>query len=113
MAQVTHQRCVLELTADMTSRAIQEHVFAGQWKTGFEVVENLGLLYGLGREIKYHRYRDQGALEKCEKVICKNASLRIHGLVPKRFILTSLKLFVLWQLPHSLPNDLLCTSRIR
>lgn len=51
MAQVTHQRCAFELTADMTSRAIQEHVFPGQWKTGFEVVENFGLLYGLGREI--------------------------------------------------------------
>lgn len=95
MAQVTHQRCALELSSNMTSGAVQEHVFPSQRKTGFEVVENLGLLYGLGREIKYHQYRDQGTLESSVKVISENVYLIIHGLVPKRLILMSLKLFVL------------------
>ena len=79
---------------------------ANQREAGGKVVEAFALFFGLNGGIYGKQYCNQYEVQHAKKVNSDDVFLVFHFLLPKRLILTSLKLFVMWQSPHRLPNNL-------
>ena len=108
-----HRRA-FELSADMTAGTIDKLVFTGQRESGREMVETFQA-FSVCHDVEPGDCNDQyGQARRGNRQAGIVVSLLIHELhADYRMMLTSLKLLVLWQLPHCPPNCRLCTSWLR